>query len=119
MLANLVETSASWRFPDDGGGQMSEDDLRDVFTEILRLYPPFIGGYRVVDASVYIFVQTHLQRDDLSAIEYLNAEKRAEDTVKLYRDALKIAPEKIKVIRNASKAEILKLFSVLDMKAYN
>ena len=59
MLANLVETSASWRFPDDDG-QISEDDLRDVFTEILRLYPPFIGGYRVVNDNDLVLGDFHV-----------------------------------------------------------
>ena len=37
--------------------------------------------------------------------------------MKLFQDVLEIAPEKIKVIRNASKADILKLFSELNKEA--
>ena len=70
-----------------------------------------IGGYRVVDAYVYIFVQTHLQRGDLPPIEYVNAEERAEAFVTMFKDHIKIASEKIKVIRNATKAELLSLFN--------
>ena len=99
--------------------QGTDTKIEIITSSMLQPMTMGIGGYRVVDAYVYIFVQTHLQGEDLPPIEYVNAEKRAENAVKLFRDALKIAPEKIKVIRNASKAEILKLFSVLDMKAYN
>ena len=37
--------------------------------------------------------------------------------MKLFQDVLEIAPEKIKVIRNASKADILKIFSELNKEA--
>ena len=69
-----------------------------------------IRGHRVEDISVFILVQTHLQRGDLPVLDYVNAEKRAEATVTLFRDVIKIAPEKIKIIKNATKAELLALF---------
>ena len=73
-----------------------------------------IKGHRIEDFNVYIFVQTHLQRKDLPPIEYNDAEERAEAAVSMYRDCLKIAPQKIKVIKNATKAELLALFSQLQ-----
>ena len=68
-----------------------------------------VKGYPVVDVSVYIFVQTHLQREGLTAIEYNNAEQRAEEWVKLFRDEFKISEDKIKVCRNWDKDQILSL----------
>ena len=68
---------------------------------------------RVKDASVYIFVQTHLQREGLPAIKYINAEQRTEETVKLYRDLFKIPSDRIHVLENRSKAEILAIFNKL------
>ena len=68
-----------------------------------------VKGYRVVDVSVYIFVQTHLQREGLTAIEYNNAEQRAEEWVKLFRNEFKISEDKIKVCRNWDKDQILSL----------
>ena len=73
-----------------------------------------IRGHRTEDIEVYILVQTHLQRGDLPAIEYVNAEKRAEATVSLFRDVIKIAPEKIKIIINAIKTELLALYRQLE-----
>ena len=69
-----------------------------------------IRGHRIEDISVFILVQTHLQRGDLPVLDYVNAEKRAEATATLFRDVIKIAPEKIKIIKNATKAELLALF---------
>ena len=62
-----------------------------------------IRGYRIEDISVYIFVQTHIQRKDLPSIEYVNAEERAEAAVKLFRDLLKIDARRILVLKNFSK----------------
>ena len=73
-----------------------------------------IGGYQIKDASVYIFVFTHLQRGDLPPIEYINAEKRAEEMVKMFSEDLKIEIEKIKVCKNLSKTEMLSLIDTLD-----
>ena len=72
-----------------------------------------IRGHRAEDIDVYILVQTHLQRGDLPPIEYVNAEKRAEAAVSLFRDVIKIAPEKIKIIKNATKKKLLALFNQL------
>ena len=76
-----------------------------------------IRGHRIEEVDVYIFVQTHLQRGDLPPIEYVNAEKRAEAAVTLFRDLFKIAPEKIKVIRNAGKDQLLSIFEQLNKDA--
>ena len=76
-----------------------------------------IGGYQIKDVSVYIFVQTHIQKGDLSPIEYINAEKRAEEMVKMFSEDLKIETEKIKVCKNLSKPEILSLIDTLVNEA--
>ena len=79
-----------------------------------------IRGHRIEDFNVYVFVQTHLQRGDLPPIEYVNAEERAKATVSMFRDVFMVPLEKIKVIRNANKAEILSIFNELmeDAKLY-
>ena len=70
-----------------------------------------IQGNLVAEISVFVFVQTELARDDLSPIEYINAEERANEAVGLFRDDLKIDPEKIKVCKNYSKQKILRTFN--------
>ena len=47
-----------------------------------------IQGNLVTEISVFVFVQTELARDDLSPIEYINAEERANEAVGLFRDDL-------------------------------
>ena len=78
-----------------------------------------VKGYPVVDVSVYIFVQTHLQREGLTVIEYDNAEQRAEEWVKLFRDECKIDKDKIKVCKNWDKDQILSLCEDIYQDAKN
>ena len=73
-----------------------------------------IQGNLITEISAFVFVQTDLGRDDLPPIEYTNAEDRANEAVGLFRDDLKIDPEKIKVCKNYSKQQILQLFDQMQ-----
>ena len=57
-----------------------------------------IKGYQVIEALAYVFLQTHLQRDDLPAIVYVNAEQRAQEYASLFRDQFKIDANKVIVL---------------------
>jgi hypothetical protein len=59
-----------------------------------------IKGYQVIEALAYIFVQTHLQRDTLPPIVYVNAEQRAQEYASMFRDQFKIDANKVIVLQN-------------------
>ena len=73
-----------------------------------------IKGYHIDDISVYVFVQTHVQRGDLPKISYINAEERAAQAVALFQEDLKIDSSKITVCKNYSKEQMLSLLEKLQ-----
>lgn len=55
ILSSLLETSEKW-YPKyvDANGRISEEDVRITLLEILRLWPPFVGGFRVAKCDTAI-----------------------------------------------------------------
>ena len=95
----------------------TDTEIEIITSSMLQPLRMGIRGYKVEDVSVYIFVQTHLQRAELTAKQYVNAELRAEETMKLFRDDFKIAPQNIKICKNWSKEKILSLCDHIDQDA--
>jgi len=47
VLSMFLEMSAKWIHLLDNSGHLSDDDLECVLLEVIRMFPPFIGGLRV------------------------------------------------------------------------
>ena len=62
-----------------------------------------IRGYEVVEAIAYVFVYTHLQRDNLEPIIYTDAEQRAQEYASMLREQFKLDAKNIVVLKNQSK----------------
>ena len=76
-----------------------------------------IKGNLISDISAFIFVQTSLQRDNLPAIEYNNAEKRAEEARRFFVEEFKMDPKKVMVYEDLDKAFILSIFKSIKAEA--
>ena len=76
-----------------------------------------IKGNLISDISAFIFVQTSLQRDNLPAIEYNNADKRAEEARKFFVEEFKLDPKKVMVYEDLDKAFILSIFKSIKAEA--
>ena len=73
-----------------------------------------IRGYHIDDISVYVVVNTHIQRGDLQKISYINAEERTAQAVALFQEDLKIDSSKITVCKNYTKEQMLTLLRKLQ-----
>ena len=76
-----------------------------------------VRGNQPVNPKAYIFVQSKLQRADLTPLEYINAKARADSTVRFFREVLQFQPENILVYEDYSKAEIKQVFDELIKEA--
>ena len=76
-----------------------------------------IKGYHIDDISVSVILNTHIQRGDLPKISYIDAEKRAAQTVALFQEDLKIDSSKITICKNYSKDQMLSLLEKLQDEA--
>ena len=76
-----------------------------------------VEGNQPVEPKAFIFVQSKLQRGDLEAIEYIDAEERAAAAVELFRDVLQFKPENVVMCRDYTKAQVIELFEKLHSEA--
>ena len=76
-----------------------------------------VKGNQPVEPKAYIFVQSKLQRGDLKALEYFDAEERATAAVELFTDVLEFKQENVVVCRDYTKAQILELLNKLHSEA--
>jgi len=47
VLSMFFETGPLWRHLIDSSGNLSEDNLEMILLEVMRMFPPFLGGLRV------------------------------------------------------------------------
>ena len=63
-----------------------------------------VKGKQSENPKAYILVQSKLQRGELEALEYTNAEERAAAAVEFFTDVLEFKPENVVVCRDYTKA---------------
>ena len=76
-----------------------------------------IRGNHIDEISVYVMVNTHVQRGDLPKISYTNAEERAAQAMALFQEDMKIDSSKITVCKNYTKAQMLTLLEKLQVES--
>ena len=97
--------------------QGTDTNIEIITSSMLQPLQMSIKGNLISDISAYIFVQTSLQRDNLPAIEYNNADKRAEEARKFFVEEFKLDPKKVMVYEDLDKAFILSIFKSIKAEA--
>ena len=97
--------------------QGTDTNIEIITSSMLQPLQMSIKGNLISDISAFIFVQTSLQRDNLPAIEYNNADKRAEEARKFFVEEFKLDPKKVMVYEDLDKAFILSIFKSIKAEA--
>ena len=97
--------------------QGSDAQIEIIQSTMLQNVKLSVEGKQSENPKAYILVQPKLQRGELEALEYTNAEERAAAAVEFFTDVLEFKPENVVVCRDYTKAQILELLEKLHSEA--
>ena len=97
--------------------QGSDAQIEIIQSSVLQTARLSVKGNQSKNPQAYILVQSKLQRGDLKALEYTNAEERAQAAVEFFTDVLEFKPENVVVCRDYTKAQIIELLDQLYSEA--